>query len=277
MADPFSSVSHFIAAGAALVGAFFLLARGKGNGTRVFSLVTFSFSLVFLFSMSAVYHLLERGGGARYVLAHLDHAAIWVLIAGTFTPIHTILFRGLWRWGVLALIWTLAITGLVLKTIYFTFMPEWMGLTFYIGLGWFGILTGIKFHRAYKGEEFHWLWLGGVFYSIGGVLDYLRWPNIIDGVIGGHEVFHIFVNLGALSHWIFVYKWAAHPIWDLLTFHVKIYPDGHLIAKARGEDLQVEAKSKEELHRKLKESVREKYHTSINPQIRLKYFQEEFI
>jgi channel protein (hemolysin III family) len=91
--DPVSSWSHLLAAVAFFIGAFLLCHRGRGNAARVTSLIVFSLSLVFLFSMSGVFHLLERGGTARAVLQRLDHAGIWVLIAGTFTPIHTILFR----------------------------------------------------------------------------------------------------------------------------------------------------------------------------------------
>src|SRR3954454_18390113 len=133
--DPFSSLTHL---GGALVFAWLsvsLVQRGRGNPGRVVSLIVFAFSCVLLLSLSGVYHLLSPGSAGRDVLQRLDHAAIFVLIAGSFTPAHTILFRGPWRWGVLAGVWALAITGLVLKTVYFTSMPEWFGLTLYLGFG----------------------------------------------------------------------------------------------------------------------------------------------
>ena len=97
--EPFSSWTHLLAAGTALLGGYVLFTRGRGNALRIFSLLVFSFSLIFLFSMSGVYHLLEPGRAPREVFMHLDHSAIFVLIAGTFTPIHIILFRGPLRWG----------------------------------------------------------------------------------------------------------------------------------------------------------------------------------
>ena len=200
--EPISSWTHLLAAGLSLFGGYVLFRRGRGSGWRLFSLGVFTFSLIFLFSMSGVYHLLDHGGSARYVLKHLDHSAIWVLIAGTFTPIHTILFRGVWRWGILVLVWALAITGLVLKVVFFSSIPEWLGLLFYLTLGWFGILTGFKIRSRFPNDGFFWLCLGGVFYSIGGVLEFLRWPVLLSGIIGPHEIFHIFVILGALCHWI---------------------------------------------------------------------------
>ena len=95
--DPISSWSHLLAAPVAFLGGYFLFKRGRGNKVRLFALGLYTFSLIFLFSMSGVYHLLDRGGAARSVLQRLDYAGIWILIAGTFTPIHTILFRKAWR------------------------------------------------------------------------------------------------------------------------------------------------------------------------------------
>ncbi|MDH5731356.1 MAG: hemolysin III family protein [Gammaproteobacteria bacterium] len=139
--EPMSSLTHLLAAVLALVGGYFLLRRGHGNSLRVFSLLLYTFALIFLFSMSGVYHLLDPEGGPRQVLQRLDHAAIWLLIAGTFTPIHMILFRGAWRWGVLLLVWFIAITGLILEIIFFKQIAEWLSLSFYLGLGWIGIAT----------------------------------------------------------------------------------------------------------------------------------------
>jgi channel protein (hemolysin III family) len=100
--------------------AYFLIRRGKGSSIRIVSLVVFTSSCVFLLLISAVYHLLETSGPAHAVFQRLDHAAIFLVIAGTFTPIHCILFTGFLRWGFLIIVWVLAISGLVVKTIFFT-------------------------------------------------------------------------------------------------------------------------------------------------------------
>jgi channel protein (hemolysin III family) len=275
--DPISSCSHLLAAVAFFIGAFLLCHRGRGNVARVTSLIVFSLSLVFLFSMSGVFHLLERGGNARAVLQKLDHAGIWVLIAGTFTPIHTILFRGSWRWLILTLVWTLAITGLVLEIVFFSSFPEWLLLSFFLGLGWLGALSGFKFMRMFKDPSIKFFIAGGLSYSIGAVIDFARWPNIIPGVIGPHEIFHFFVILGAYSHWYFVYRWSAHPVANKILFHVHIYPTKHVVATAIGESLRLEASSVEEMKQMIKKRVSEKYHSTIQPSIRLRYFQEEHL
>lgn len=127
--DPISSLSHLAGALICLGMTFPLLRRAGGHGGRIVYLSVFAFSCVLLLSMSGVYHLLHPGGMARAVLMRLDHGAIFVLIAGSFTPIHGILFSGLGRWVPLALIWAAAITALTLKTVFFADLPLWLGLS----------------------------------------------------------------------------------------------------------------------------------------------------
>lgn len=210
--EPFSSLSHLAGAVMFAVLTVPLLRRahpGLPNYRgRRFSLLVFSFGAVFLLSMSGVYHLLSPEGTGRQILQRLDHAAIFVLIASSFTPIHVILFRGWGKWGVLALVWSLAITALVLKTIYFNEMPVMLGLLMYLGLGWVGLGTGIALWRK-RGFRFvaPILW-GGLAYSIGAVLEFAQSPVIIPGVIQWHEVFHIAVLMGLAFHWSFIFSIA---------------------------------------------------------------------
>src|SRR5262249_25579783 len=119
-----------------------LLRRGRGDPARGAFLGVFAFACVFLLSMSAVYHMLPRGTGGRSVMERLDHGAIFVLIAGTFTPAHGILFRGLARWGPLLLIWAAAITGITLKTVFFSSLAEWLGAALFPSPGWVGAVSG---------------------------------------------------------------------------------------------------------------------------------------
>ena len=161
-----------------------------------------------LLSLSGVYHMLERGGNAHAVLARLDHAAIFVFIAGTFTPVHGILFHGLMRWVPLVVVWGVAILGVTLKSVYFQEFPERLGLALYLAMGWFCALAGIVVGRRYGFAFIRPLVLGGLAYSIGAVTDYCRWPVVIPGAVGPHEVFHIAVILGAYWQWQFVWKIA---------------------------------------------------------------------
>jgi len=203
-AEPFNSILHLLAAVFFSVLAFFLVARGRGSTGRMFSLAVFAFSAVFLLSMSGVYHLLSMGGTGRVVLQRLDHAAIFLLIAGSFTPLHFIMFTGFWRWGILALIWAITIAGIALKVIFFDSIPEWLSLSVYLGLGWLGLLSGLLLARRFGISFIKPLVLSGLAYSLGGITEYFRWPVIIPGVIGSHELFHVAVIAGIGFQWYFI-------------------------------------------------------------------------
>ena len=202
--DPVSSLTHLAGAVVFAILSAFLIARGRGDARRVMSLVVFAFSCVLLLSFSGVYHLLSPGTTARGVLMRLDHAAIFVLIAGSFTPVHVILLRDLWHWHLLAWIWALAIVGLVLKTVYFDATPEWIGLLMYLGLGWQGVISTVALARR-SGVRFvlPLVW-GALAYTIGAVVDFQGWPVLVAGIVGPHEVFHLAVLAGISFHWAFI-------------------------------------------------------------------------
>lgn len=202
--EPFNAISHLVAAAIFAVLGVKLVRFGRGDPARVLFLVVYSLSTVFLLSMSAVFHMTVRGGTASRVMERLDHGAIFILIAGTFTAVHGILFRGAARWIPLALVWCVAATCVTLKTVFFESLPEWVGLSFYLGMGWGVALTAIPiFHRhgvAYLAP----LFAGGAAYSIGAVMEAMGWFVVIPGVVQAHEIWHLAVLAGALLHWRFV-------------------------------------------------------------------------
>lgn len=206
--DPFSSLSHLLGAGIFFALSIHLLQFGKADFWKIFALSVFSLAGLFALIMSGVYHLLSPEGEARGVLKQLDHSAIFVLIVGTMTPIHQILFKGFMRWGWLLLIWVIAITSIVLKNIFFTSFPEWFGLTLFLSLGWLGAVSGgIIWYR--KNISFiKLLVFGGLAYTIGAILEFYRVPVLIPGVLGPHELFHIAVLIGLSFHWKFIYNIA---------------------------------------------------------------------
>lgn len=202
--DPFSSMSHLIGALVFLIYGIKLIHQARGHNGWVAAVSIYVFSVVFLLSMSGVFHLLEHETMGRAVLQRLDHAGIFGLIAGTFTPVHAILFKGFWRWGILFIIWSLAITGIAIKSIFFHELAEWLGLIFYLGLGWVGILSAYLTHRLHGFTIIKPLLYGALAYTIGASLEFLRLPIVIPGVIGPHELFHIAVLFGIFWHWQFV-------------------------------------------------------------------------
>ena len=206
--DPFSSLSHLLGAVGFLLLAIPMLRLGWGNVPRFIALGVFCFACVFLLSMSSVYHLLQPNGLARTIFQRLDHSAIFILIVGTMTPIHEILFKGFMRGGWLILIWLIAITALTLKGVFFDTLPEWLGLVMYLSLGWLGIVScGIIWYRSDL-SSVKLLILGGLAYTIGAVMEFFQVPVIVNGILGPHELFHLAVLVGLSLHWKFVYNIA---------------------------------------------------------------------
>jgi hypothetical protein len=165
---------------------------------------------------------------------------------------------------------------LVLEVVFFKDFPEWLLLCFFLGLGWLGAVSMLQFRKVFHGASVTLVVLGGVLYSAGALIDFVRWPTLIDGVVGPHEIFHIFVALGATCHWLFVYSWCHHPIGNEIRFDVHVFPDGHVHARAIGERLIIDAESVTALKQILRARLLEKFHSSIRPLVRLRYFNEEF-
>ena len=213
--DPVSSISHLGGAAAFAFLAVALLRRGGGDRVRMTSLSVFAVSCVLLLGLSGVYHLLSPDSAGRAVLKRLDHAAIFVLIAGSFTPVHAILFRGVWRWGTIAAIWGAAIVGVIVKTVYFDVLPEWLGLVMYLGLGWIGVISAAALARQYGWRFIQLVLWGALAYTAGALAEFQRWPVLVPGIVGPHEVLHLAVLTGIACHWAFIARittGAADPI-----------------------------------------------------------------
>lgn len=206
--EPFSAMSHLFGAVLFVYLGALLLRRGRGDTARLIYLGVFAFSCVLLFSMSGIYHMMVRDTAARVVMGRLDHGAIFLLIAGTFTPAHGILLTGCQRWGPLALVWTGAIAGITLKSIYFDDMNHALGLSLYLGLGWLGAFSGYLLWRQYGWRLIKPALYGGIAYSLGGLMEAFGWAHLIPGVVHPHELFHVMVLIGALYHWAFVWSFA---------------------------------------------------------------------
>jgi len=204
--EPFSSLTHLLGALVFCVLAYALVRPTIGGRLHhTASLGLFALASVLLLAMSGIYHLLPPDTTARTVLHRLDHVAIFFLIAASFTPTHCLLFKGAWRWGMLLLVWIIAIFGITPKAIFFTSIPEWLSLSMYIGFGSLGFVSGISLGKRYGFKFIRPLFWGGMMYAVGALLEYFREPLIIPGVIGPHELFHIAVLTALGLHWYFTY------------------------------------------------------------------------
>jgi channel protein (hemolysin III family) len=204
LTDPVSAVTHLGGAVVFAVLAIGLVLRARGNSLRVAAVCVYVIGVVFALSASGIFHVLARDTAARDVLQVVDHAGIFFLIAATYTPIHIIEFKGLMRWGVLAAVWSAAVAGIVLKSVFFTGFPQWIGLMLYLGLGWVGLISATALYRLVGLVPLRPLIGGALAYTIGAVLEFAKVPTFLSGVVGPHEIFHLFVLMGVAMHWTYI-------------------------------------------------------------------------
>ena len=202
--QPVSSLSHLAAAGIALVAGLPLVRLARGCRHRVSAVTVYVFCVVATLGISGVYHSFERGCSARTVMQRMDYFAIWLLIAGTFTAVHGIMFEGLWRRGILIFIWSYVGLAILLQAIWFRVFSGVPGLILYLGLGWVGLFSILKLGKQIGFAVVRPIWYAGIAYSAGAILEATGHPVLIHGWIGPHEVFHMAVIGGVALHWFFI-------------------------------------------------------------------------
>lgn len=206
--EPVSCFTHLFAAPVFAVIGWFLLQKSRGSWARSISLAVMVVTTVFLLSMSGIYHLLEEGS-ARTIMMQLDVAGVFTLIAGTATPVHAILFTGLKRWLPLLIVWVSAAVGITLRIVFWNSFPSWVGIAIFLVMGWGGAASCLLLWRRFGYSFIEPLFMGGLAYTIGAIILGLHWPNVIPGIIGPHELWHVAVLVGLSLHWAFVFEFAA--------------------------------------------------------------------
>jgi hemolysin III len=207
--EPVNSLTHWAGAVLALVGLIALLMIGWGTPLKVISLIIYGVSLIFLFSASATYHMVQAKDKSLEIFRKIDHAAIYCLIAGTYTPFCINAFTGFWKWGMLSIIWSLAIIGIVIK-IFIVRAPRWLNAGVYVAMGWLCVGASGQLLAALPAWVLIWLIIGGVIYTLGAVVYSTKMFNFVPGIFGFHEVWHIFVLLAAAAHFVAVLGVAVY-------------------------------------------------------------------
>ena len=201
--EPVNSLTHWAGALLALAGLVALLIVGWSTPAKVISLLIYGVSLIAMFSASATYHMVRAKDKVLLILRKIDHSAIYLLIAGTYTPFCVNAFSGFWKWGVLIIIWSLALIGILVKVFYIK-VPRWLNAGIYLVMGWLCFAAIGQMLIALPVWVITWLLIGGVTYTLGAVVYITKIFNFVPGVFGFHEVWHIFVMLAAAAHFVAV-------------------------------------------------------------------------
>jgi hemolysin III len=201
--EPVNSLTHWVGAALALVGLIALLIVGWSTPTKAISLAVYGVSLIAMFSASAMYHMVRVKDKALEIFRKIDHSAIYLLIAGTYTPFCVNAFEGFWKWGMLSIIWSLALIGIIVKVFYIR-APRWLNAGIYVLMGWLAVGASGQMLSLLPAWVFGWLITGGVIYTLGAIVYITKIFNFKPGVFGFHEMWHIFVMLAAAAHFVAV-------------------------------------------------------------------------
>lgn len=210
--EPGSAITHFIGMVMAVFAAMPLLIKAGISGSSVtfIAMAVFVASMILLYGASATYHSVNATGRVLRVFRKIDHMMIFVLIAGSYTPVCLIVLGGRTGYTLLAVVWGIAIAGMLIKALWIT-CPKWFSSVIYIAMGWVCLGVFGPLWNTLPKSAFVWLLAGGVIYTVGGIIYALKLPifNAKHTNFGSHEVFHLFVMGGSICHFIFMYRYVA--------------------------------------------------------------------
>ena len=210
--DPWSALTHFICMLLALFATAPLLVKAALSGElmHVYAMAVFMLSMVCLYAASATYHAFGFGNRLYIILKKIDHMMIPVLIAGTYTPICLITLKDSIGPVLFATVWAMAIVSILVKAFWVT-CPKWFSSMLYIAMGWLCIMGMSSIVQSLSKVAFMWLLVGGVLYTLGGIIYALKLPifNSRHKQFGSHEIFHLFVMGGSVCHYILMFGYVG--------------------------------------------------------------------
>ena len=208
--EPGSAITHFIAMFAAMGAAIPLLIKAASYGNAyLIPMLIFISSMILLYGASATYHSIVLSEKIIKIFRKIDHSMIFVLIAGSYTPVCMIVLGGISGYRLLAIVWSIALLGIGIKFLWIT-CPKWFSSIIYIAMGWICAFYLMQIIDSLSFAAFMWLLAGGIIYTIGGVIYALKLPlfNAKHSSFGSHEIFHLFVMGGSFCHFIFMYQYV---------------------------------------------------------------------
>jgi len=205
--EPFNAYSHLIGAIGALVLLWFLISNSSNDpGWARLSFIAYGITVFLMFASSSLYHAINVSFKTEERFRMIDHMMIYLVIAGTYTPICTIVLDGNWRIGMLIGIWSFALIG-ILKKILWMSAPRWFSTVLYLLMGWISLIIFPKLWNQLPEWFSYWIAIGGLFYTTGAIVYIFKKPDPVPDKFGFHEIWHLFVLGGAFSHFWAIYKY----------------------------------------------------------------------
>lgn len=206
--EPINSYSHLLGMVLSIAGLITLIERSADSPAHVVGFAVYGSSLILLFAASTTYHWLELSPRGDDVLRRVDHAAIFLLIAGSYTPLCLVTLQGDWGEMLFLIVWCLALAGIALK-VFVDHLPPWVQASLYVGMGWLAVVAIVPLARNVPVDGLLWLFGGGILYTLGAVIYATKQPDPLPDVFGSHEIFHLFVLGGSALHFTFMLGYVA--------------------------------------------------------------------
>jgi hemolysin III len=205
--EPVNCLTHLLGALFSGVGMVLLLNQSWGEPLYTFSFALYGLCSVAIYVASSLFHGLKVGEKRRRLLLRLDHAGIFAMIAGSYSPLALITLKSyspVLGWAFFITVWTLAVARMILRLTYLD-APRWLSTLVYLLLGWAGVLILEPLNYVLPLGALLFMFLGGAFYSIGATVFLFKRPNLYPGVLGHHELWHLFVLAGSACHFLMIY------------------------------------------------------------------------
>lgn len=203
MKEPVNTMTHFIAFLTAIAGLVFLIVSTWDEPPKLLVMTVYGTSLVLLYGASSLYHWIKTSPRKELFLRKIDHVAIYILIAGSYTPVFYYGLGGAWRWTMLIAVWILAVIGVILK-IFFLNVPRAVSTAFYLSLGWIALVPFAMLVKTIPLGGIIMMVAGGVVYTAGALIYATKCLNFFPNRFGFHEIFHLFIVAGSVTHYLMI-------------------------------------------------------------------------
>ncbi|MEH6944276.1 PAQR family membrane homeostasis protein TrhA [Bacillus sp. JJ722] len=208
--EPINGLTHLAGALLSFIGLIAMVIKASGaqsSAIQITAVIIFGISMILLYAASATYHMIIAKEKVIAFLRRIDHSMIFVLIAGSYTPFCLISLNGMTGWTLFTIVCSIAVLGIVFKLVWFT-CPRWLSTALYIGMGWIIIFAATPLSNVLSMNGLYLLILGGLLYTIGGIIYAVKPKWLTFKYMGFHEIFHIFIMLGSLAHFLCVYLYV---------------------------------------------------------------------
>jgi len=192
-----------------VIALIFLLLASRGRPWQIVSFAIYGATLVFLYTASTLYHLLRLSPRKEDCLFGLDRAAIYTLIAGTYTPLCLLALPAAWGWSLFGVVWGLAAVGITVDTVARRRTPDWLQALLYLTTGWVAVVAAGPLLHALPPFALAWLLAGSLIYSLGAVICVTGRPRLRPGLFGAHDLWHVLVLTGSACHFIVMLRFVA--------------------------------------------------------------------